>query len=80
MGELERLGETYEFGSLMVRLVELRGWRLRRLAGFAGVAPGLWWLERDGAIAGPELGVSLAEVATPLFMAAMRADGIGAAA
>jgi hypothetical protein len=64
---MERLGETIEWGELLIRLLELKGWKVHRRRAFAG----------DGVIliatnpAGYDVqaaGATVAEASFPLFM------------
>lgn len=72
-GELERLGETQEWGELMLHLLQLQGWTVtvRPLFSNSGV---LVLAERDRVIVYRK-GDSIADVACELFLdAANRTD------
>lgn len=66
---MERLGETREFGSLLIRLAGLSGWRPYEQLALDG--PSLCWLatDRDATDALPAS--SLDDVAVDLFKQAM---------
>jgi len=70
--EIPRLGSTFEFGSLLLRLVELDGWTVIRRPRVGGgvlveAARGDLRVTRDGEL--------LADVALPVFMEAMQLRG-----
>lgn len=67
---MERLGETHEWGELTLRLLTLAGWTVtvRRLLDDCGV---LVHAERDRVVI-YRIGGSIAEVASDLFLDAMR--------
>lgn len=67
LGSMERLGDTIEWGQMLIRLLELKGWTVHQRRAFAG----------DGVIliatnpAGYDVqaaGATIAEASFPLFM------------
>jgi hypothetical protein len=70
---LERLGETAEFGSLLLRLLELNGWHVAQLRGFAG--DGVLVIARKGPFEVARTGARLADIATDVFREAMHLKG-----
>lgn len=68
---MERLGETAEFGSLLIRLVGFDGWRLFEQADLFGDETMYWLARAPDEIVGPRIGQSLADVATDLCLEAM---------
>lgn len=73
MAGLELLGSTHEWGSLMLQLLEQKGWTLVRTQAFAG--EGILVVARKGPFEVRRQGATLAEFATDLFMEAMALDG-----
>lgn len=81
MGELERLGESAPFGSLLLELLAVDGWAIYQRAGLGG---GVLLLARHPAL--PEIEIaetaaSLAAASSPLFVrcvAARRRRGLHA--
>lgn len=57
---------------LLIRLATLNGWQLHTAPGFAGER--IYWLQRGTATVRARHGRTLAEVATPLFLDAIRHD------
>lgn len=70
LGPLQRLGESAEYGELLIRLLELAGWKVHRRRAFAGDGVLLIATHRDGwdvTSSGP----SLAAAVSPLFQQAI---------
>lgn len=65
---LQRLGETTEFGSMLLRLLSLDGWEVVRTRAFGG---GVLVIARKGEHEIRRSGGSLADVACDVFGAAM---------
>lgn len=65
--EIPRLGETTEFGSLLIRVLTLQGWRLDERPALGG--GNIYFLARGGRVVTRQ-GDQLADVAVELFTAA----------
>jgi hypothetical protein len=70
---LERLGETREFGSLLLRLLSLDGWDVGHVRAFAG--DGVLVVARRGELEVRRQGASVADVACDVFTEAMELRG-----
>jgi hypothetical protein len=67
--DIPRLGETVEYGSLLLRLVELSGWQVDVRPAIGGV---IVYARRPGRVI-QRAGETVADVALPMFEEAMRA-------
>lgn len=68
--DIPRLGETPEFGSLLLRLLKLGGWEVDELPAFAG--DGVIVIARRRGRVVQLAGATLADVAVPIYKLAMR--------
>lgn len=68
--DIPRLGETAEFGSLLLRLLELGGWSVHQLPAFAG--DGIIVIAHRRGRVVEMRGETIADVAVPIYEEAMR--------
>lgn len=91
LGPMQRLGETLEYGYLLLQLLELAGWDVVVTKPFAGVdeelqTGGVLVIANNGTFEVKRVGESVAAIASDLFQEAMRLPrprtpaGVGATA
>lgn len=86
LGSMERLGETFEFGSMLLHLMRASGWEIAETKPFAAMSEtgdqdaGVLVIARRGALEIKRTGESLAAIALDLFNEAMYLQGRRAAA
>lgn len=73
MPGLERLGDTVEFNSLLLRLLELSGWEIVKAPGFAG--EGVLVIARNGPFEVRRQGARVADLVCDVFTEAMQLKG-----
>lgn len=81
LGSMERLGETFEFGYMLLNLLSISGWQVAVPKPFAGLdesgerPAGVLVIATRGPLEVKRIGESVAAVATDLFGEAMRLQG-----
>lgn len=84
LGSMERIGESFAFGSMLVQLMRASGWVVEETKPFAGLDEtgehnaGVLIIARLGALEIKRVGATLADVAIDLFNEAMYLQGKGA--
>jgi hypothetical protein len=74
LGSIERLGETTEFRSLLLKLLRLQGWTVDERPAFGG---GWLVIASKNGVEVCRKGDSLAEISTEVFKEATRAQALG---